>query len=62
MFSHCILYISADDSLINIKLVPNTLAYLPKAITKLLIKHLDNLTVSKSSLSYGGAETYRIKN
>lgn len=62
MFSQCILYISADNSLINIKLVPNSLAYLSKAITKLLIKNLDNLTVSRSSLSYGGAETYRIKN
>lgn len=51
MFSQCILYISADDSLINIKLVPNSMAYLSKAITKLLTKNLENLTVSRSGLS-----------
>lgn len=62
MFSQCILYISADNSLINIKLVPNSLAYLSKAITKLLTKKFGKFNSFKVWFVFGGAETYRIKN
>ena len=51
----------AADSLIKIKLVFNYLTCFPKAITKLLTKNVDILTVSKSCLPYGGVESYRTK-